>query len=54
LRDWGQTVKFETVLFAVAFLILGVISLPKDAKEDADQAQGETAPTAQSDIIAQN
>jgi hypothetical protein len=53
LRDWGQTVKFETVLFAVAFLILGLISLPKDAKEDADQAQNATASEV-TEIIAQN
>jgi hypothetical protein len=45
-------VKFETVLFAVAFVILGLMSLP-NAKKDADQAQAETA-TAQSEIIAQN
>ncbi|NOX83837.1 MAG: hypothetical protein GXP06_12810 [Alphaproteobacteria bacterium] len=46
--------KFETVLFAVAFVILGLMSLPKNAKEDASEAQAEMAPTAQSDIIAQN
>lgn len=46
--------KFETVLFAVAFLILGLISLPRNAKEDADQAQSKTAPDAQSEVIAQN
>ncbi len=45
--------KFETVLFAAAFLILGLISLPKDAKEDAGQAQGEAMPEA-TGIISQN
>jgi hypothetical protein len=52
LRDWGQTVKFETVLFAVAFLILGLMSLP-NTKEDADLAQSATAPEV-TEIIAQN